>query len=60
MLYGSKTYLERVWKNSKNFPVWLANYVEETSYKNKFKIWQFTQTGVVDGIEGYVDIDVVY
>lgn len=60
MLYGSKTYLEAVWKNKKNYPVWLANYVESTSYKMDYKVWQFCQTGIIDGINGKVDINVMY
>ena len=56
----SKTYLEYVWKNSKNYPIWLANYVSQTSYENPYKIWQFTQTGIVNGINGYVDINIMY
>lgn len=60
MLYGSKTYLERVWKNSKNYPVWLANYVNETNYKGPYDIWQFCQTGIIDGIAGGVDINVMF
>lgn len=60
MLYGSKTYLETVWKNEKNYPVWLANYVDSTSYNGNYKIWQFCQTGIIDGIDGKVDINVMY
>lgn len=60
MLYGSKTYLEAVWKNDKKYQVWLANYVEDTSYVGDYKIWQFTQTGSVDGVSGKVDINVMY
>lgn len=60
MLYGSKTYLEAVWKNQNNYPVWLANYVAQTSYENSYKIWQFCQTGIINGISGYVDINVMY
>ena len=60
MLYGSKTYLEAVWKNEKNYPVWLANYVDETSYSGNYKVWQFCQTGVVSGVKGKVDINVMY
>ena len=60
MLYGSKTYLEAVWKNDKKYQVWLANYVEDTSYGGDYKVWQFTQTGSVDGISGKVDINVMY
>lgn len=60
MLYGSKTYLESVWKNEKNYPIWLANYVEKTNYENSYKIWQFCQTGTIQGISGNVDINVMY
>ena len=59
MLYGSKTYLEAIWKNEKNYPVWLANYVDSTSYSGQYKIWQFSQTGTISGIKGKVDIDVM-
>ena len=60
MLYGSKTYLEAVWKNDKKYQVWLANYVEDTSYVGDYRVWQFTQTGSVDGVSGKVDINVMY
>ncbi len=59
MLYGSKTYLEAIWKNENKYPVWLANYVSNTSYKGDYDIWQFTQKGKVNGINGYVDINVL-
>ena len=60
MLYGSKTYLKSVWQNQNNYPVWLANYVEKTTYEGKFNLWQCSQRGVIDGITGYVDIDIMY
>lgn len=60
MLYGSKTYLESVWKNEKNYPVWLANYVDSSSYSGNYRIWQFTQMGTINGIKGKVDINVSY
>lgn len=60
VLYGSKTYLEAVWKNPNNYPVWLANYVSHTNYQGKYKIWQLCQTGIIDGINGKIDINVMY
>lgn len=59
MLYSGKTYLETVWKNPNEFPVWLANYVTSTTYKGDYNIWQFTQKGKISGINGYVDINVL-
>ena len=59
ILYSSKTYLENVWQNIKQYPVWLANYTSQTTYEGSYQIWQFCQTGILDGIKGYVDINVM-
>lgn len=63
MLYSSKFYLETVWQNKKNYPVWLAHYTndaKESSYKGDYSIWQLCNNGRIDGINGDVDIDVLY
>ena len=59
MLYGSKNYLNSVWKYNKN-DVWLAHYSENTDYQNDFVMWQLCQNGVIDGIDKMVDINVLY
>ena len=59
MLYGSKNYLNSVWKYNKN-DVWLAHYSENTDYQNDFVMWQLCQNGVIDGIDKIVDINVLY
>ena len=58
-LYGSKNYLENIWDMQK-YPVWLAHYTEKTNYTNKYFMWQLCNDGIVDGIDGYVDIDILY
>lgn len=60
MLYGSKNYLEKVWENTDTRPVWLAHYTDETDYKGPFYMWQASCTGRIDGINGDVDMDVMY
>ena len=63
MLYSSKFYLETIWENKKEFPVWLAHYTKDaktSSYKGKYQIWQLCNNGHIDGINGDVDIDVLY
>lgn len=47
-LYSSKIYLEKVWKNSNNYSVWLANYTKQTTYEGDYSIWQFCQTGTIN------------
>ena len=60
MLYGSKTYLENVWNAEDNDSVWLAHYTDETNYKGPYRLWQQSCTGRIDGIDGDVDMDILY
>jgi len=59
MLYSSKNYLEMVWSKQKD-PVWLAHYTKNTTYEGNYKLWQLCSNGTIDGIKGYVDIDILY
>lgn len=59
MIYSSKTYLDRFWR-VKNYPTWLAQYYHRPTYSGDFRFWQFSDTGLVDGIGSYVDLDVLY
>ena len=57
--YSSKRYLETVWYPLE-YDTWLAHYTKQTTYAGKYKYWQLTSTGKIDGIKGYVDIDLMY
>lgn len=59
MLYGSKNYLNAIWKYHTK-EVWLAHYTDETDYEGDYKMWQLCDDGKIDGIDGYVDIDILY
>lgn len=59
MLYGSKYYLNNIW-NTANETIWLAHYTAKTDYKGNYMLWQLTDTGIVDGIVSYVDINILY
>lgn len=58
MLYGSKNYLENIWMSPKH-DIWLAQYAKEVSYQGEYKMWQLCENGYVDGIDDYVDIDIL-
>ena len=58
MLYSSKFYLENIW-NSKH-PTWLAHYTDNTNYEGDYYIWQMCNDGKINGIDGDVDIDIMY
>lgn len=60
MLYSSKWYLEHIWLNEKEYPVWLAHYTSDTNYEGNYILWQRTNVGRIDGINGNVDIDIYY
>lgn len=59
MNYGSASYLEKVWNTTKH-PTWLAHYTEKTDYEKEYYIWQQNASGKVPGIEGNVDLNVLY
>ena len=59
VLYGSKNYLNSFWKYHDR-SVWLAHYNDQTDYDGKYFMWQMCDDGKIDGINGYVDINVLY
>ena len=60
MLYGSKYYLEKIWGDTDTRPVWLAHYTDKTDYKDPYLVWQARNTGRIAGIDGDVDLDIIY
>ena len=72
MLYAGKNELvdNRLWNTDdikKQYPLWIASYSEgaypdvtSPSYSGTVAMWQYTNRGRVDGIEGYVDMNVAY
>lgn len=60
MLYSSKNYLENVWFKTED-AIWIAHYTNKTDYANTiYKVWQLCSDGKVNGIDGYVDLDIRY
>lgn len=41
-------------------PFWLAQYKDQLDYPHQVDFWQYTETGTVPGIEGDVDIDLMF
>ena len=59
ILYSSKYYLETIWY-PENYSVWLAYYTKNNDYEGEYQLWQVCSDGKIDGINGYVDIDILY
>ena len=56
MVYANKTFLSKnldheVIENA-GYDVWLAHYTTNTNYTGDYKIWQYTSSGKISGIEG--------
>ena len=62
MIYASTSWLNSMLNMSKlsNFMVWVAQWAPSVDYKRPYKCWQYTNTGRVNGINGYVDMDIWY
>lgn len=60
MLYSSKYYLNHIWNNRKDYPVWQAHYATETEMDKNGIMWQLSDKGRVPGISGNVDLDIYY
>ena len=37
--------------------IWVAQYNSECTFKGKYDIWQYTSTGTLKGVNGYVDLN---
>ena len=59
MLYSSKYYLETIWY-ANDYKNWLAYYTNSNDYEGDFFMWQLCSDGKIEGIDGYVDINVLY
>ena len=42
------------------YTIWLAHWVDKTNYSGTYGIWQHSEKGSMDGINGNVDLDVCY
>lgn len=44
----------------KRYDVWLAQWTDKPTYSGDFGLWQYSDSGKVNGISGDVDMDVAY
>ncbi len=65
--YYPGVYANRYWLSELLFPeelsdcsIWIAQYASECTYEGKYDMWQYTDSGSVNGIAGKVDINTCY
>ena len=62
IIYGNKQWLIKEIDMSKltAYDVWLAQEADIPDYPYKFTMWQYSKTGSIDGIAGYVDLNISF
>lgn len=62
MYYGSSQLLPQYFllENLTEFPCWLAEYGVKPRYDYDFKIWQYSASGNIDGIDKVVDLNILF
>ena len=66
--YWAGIYANKYWFTSildassleKKYTIWVAQYNKENTYKGKYDMWQYTSGGTVSGINGKVDMNILY
>lgn len=62
MIYGNEVFLTNYYNMEElgDYELWFAQYAEEPSDTFAFRMWQYTESGLLDGIEGNVDFNWYY
>ncbi|MCM1499867.1 MAG: SH3 domain-containing protein [Clostridium sp.] len=64
MVYANKSMLEDQLNaadlTNSGYRIWLAHYIDSTTYAGAFDFWQYSSAGKVSGIEGNVDMNFYY
>ena len=60
MLQGNiRTFMELLDKEElQNYPIWVVYYDFPQYYPYKYQMWQYSKNGIVDGIDGDVNLDI--
>ena len=58
VLYSSKYYLENIWYKD-DYTNWIAYYTNNFNEYKVYYMWQMCSNGKINGIDGYVDIDIM-
>ena len=62
-IYANKYWLTTHLDSSQlenDFTIWVAQYNSQNTYNGKYDMWQYTSSGKVNGINGNVDMNILY
>ena len=61
-IYASLSWFKNQLNSDKldRYDKWVAQWAENCTYEQDHKMWQYTSTGIIDGIEGNTDLNIMY
>ena len=57
---NTKLYKRKFNDKTKKYVTWIAQYYTYFYYQKNIKMWQYTEKGKINGIDGFVDINVLF
>lgn len=62
MIYGNYHWLNGYFQLDRlaNYPFWIAHYSDKLNFEYQLKMWQYTDSLTIDGIEGPVDANIYF
>lgn len=62
MVYGTKEWLIKEVDLSKlsDYDIWLSQNSDIPDYPYRFSMWQYSNTGDIDGLSGYADLNITF
>lgn len=57
---NAKMYKYKFNEETKKYVTWIAQYNYYFKYEPNYKMWQYTDQGIIDGIKGNVDMNVMF
>lgn len=60
MLYSNSNLINKLYDDNGEFDLWIADYNGNCNYNNDFLVWQYTDTGLISGIDGFTDFNIRY
>ena len=61
-IYANKNWMTNYIDASQltGYKIWVAQYYKECTYKGSYSMWQYTESGSINGINGKVDLNLSY
>ena len=62
MIYNSTSLFDHLFSIGflQNYDFWIAQYYHKPTYQYRFRVWQYTNEGVIDGISKNVDLNLMF